>query len=77
MMHQSVQVDLKVRDAIGRMWQCSTVQCDFNPERFDLEYEEKEASHGPRAIHGSIERFFGILIENCAGDCSFGWHLFK
>jgi threonyl-tRNA synthetase len=71
------KIDLKIRDAIGRSWQCSTVQCDFNlPERFELEYVNSEgARERPimvhRAIFGSIERFFGILIENCAGDFPF------
>jgi threonyl-tRNA synthetase len=68
------KIDLKIRDAIGRTWQCSTVQCDFNlPDRFGLEYISAEgAKEQPimvhRAIFGSIERFFGILVENCAGD---------
>jgi threonyl-tRNA synthetase len=68
------KIDLKVRDAIGRLWQCSTIQCDFNlPERFDLEYVASDGSRARpvmvhRAIFGSLERFFGILIENCAGD---------
>lgn len=68
------KIDLKIRDAIGRQWQCSTVQCDFNlPERFDLEYVSAEnTKERPimvhRAIFGSVERFFGILIENCSGD---------
>ncbi|CAM9684837.1 unnamed protein product, partial [Choristocarpus tenellus] len=68
------KIDLKIKDAIGRTWQCSTVQCDFNlPERFDLEYvdsggEKKQPVMLHRAIFGSIERFFGILIENTAGD---------
>ncbi|GMH97222.1 hypothetical protein TrVE_jg6307 [Triparma verrucosa] len=68
------KIDLKIRDAIGRTWQCSTVQCDFNlPERFDLTYKTSEGTtERPimvhRAIFGSIERFFGILVENCAGD---------
>ena len=68
------KIDLKIRDAIGRQWQCSTVQCDFNlPERFDLEYVSSESTRERpimvhRAIFGSIERFFGILIENCSGD---------
>merc|ERR1712046_244598 len=58
----------------GRKWQCSTVQVDFNlPERFKIEYQDQEAkAQRPimihRAIFGSIERFFGILIENYAGD---------
>lgn len=68
------KIDIKIRDAIGRKWQCSTVQCDFNlPERFDLNYITAEnTKERPimvhRAIFGSIERFFGILIENSAGD---------
>lgn len=68
------KIDLKIRDAIGRQWQCSTVQCDFNlPERFGLEYVSAEGTRERpimvhRAIFGSIERFFGILVENCAGD---------
>jgi len=71
------KIDLKIRDAIGRQWQCSTVQCDFNlPERFDLEYVSAEGTKERpimvhRAIFGSIERFFGILIENCSGDFPF------
>jgi len=62
-----------VRDAIGRTWQLSTIQCDFNhPERFDLEYVGADnARHRPimlhRALFGSIERFFAILIEHYAG----------
>jgi threonyl-tRNA synthetase len=68
------KIDLKIRDAIGRQWQCSTVQCDFNlPDRFELEYVSAEGNRERpimvhRAIFGSIERFFGILIENCSGD---------
>eukprot|EP00871_Galdieria_phlegrea_P001712 jgi/Galph1/2541/GphlegSOOS_G1225.1 len=68
------KIDIKVRDAIGRLWQCSTIQCDFNlPERFDLEYVTKEGSRSRpimvhRAIFGSLERFLGILLENCAGN---------
>lgn len=68
------KIDLKIRDAIGRQWQCSTVQCDFNlPERFEMEYVSAEGTRERpimvhRAIFGSIERFFGILIENCSGD---------
>ena len=68
------KIDLKIRDAIGRQWQCSTVQCDFNlPERFELEYVSAEGTRERpimvhRAIFGSLERFFGILIENCSGD---------
>mmetsp|Transcript_27210 Transcript_27210/g.44984 ORF Transcript_27210/g.44984 Transcript_27210/m.44984 type:complete len:694 (+) Transcript_27210:320-2401(+) len=68
------KIDIKIRDAIGRQWQCSTVQCDFNlPERFELEYVSAEGTRERpimvhRAIFGSLERFFGILTENCAGD---------
>lgn len=67
------KIDVKIKDAIGRKWQCSTVQVDFNlPERFGLEYTDKDgARQRPimihRAILGSIERFFGILVENYAG----------
>lgn len=68
------KIDVKIRDAIGRQWQCSTIQCDFNlPERFGLEYATAEGTRERpimvhRAIFGSLERFFGILTENCAGD---------
>ena len=71
------KIDLKIRDAIGRQWQCSTVQCDFNlPERFGLEYMSAEGTKERpimvhRAIFGSLERFFGILTENCSGDFPF------
>jgi threonyl-tRNA synthetase len=67
------KIDLKIKDAIGRKWQCSTVQVDFNlPERFDMEYTDAEGVRRRpimihRALLGSIERFFGILIENYAG----------
>ena len=62
-----------MKDAIGRTWQCSTVQVDFNmPERFELTYRtEDNTEERPwmlhRAIFGSIERFLGILIEHYAG----------
>eukprot|EP00960_Hanusia_phi_P032895 750125-Hanusia_phi.AAC.3 len=109
------KIDLKIRDALGRKWQCSTIQCDFNlPQRFDLEYVApdgtsqrvrqisathlspphpftpalcslnslplRSSSADPppylslqpimihRAIFGSVERFFGILVENYAGE---------
>jgi len=68
------KIDLKIRDALGRKWQCSTIQCDFNlPQRFDLEYVAPDgSSQRPimihRAIFGSVERFFGILVENYAGE---------
>ena len=67
------KIDIKVKDAIGRTWQCSTVQVDFNmPERFELDYRtEDNTEERPwmlhRAIFGSIERFLGILIEHYAG----------
>ncbi|HYG11451.1 MAG TPA: threonine--tRNA ligase [Pyrinomonadaceae bacterium] len=67
------KIDLKVEDAIGRLWQLGTVQWDFNlPERFELEYiAEDNKAHRPvmvhRALFGSIERFFGVLIEHYAG----------
>lgn len=67
------KIDLKVEDAIGRLWQLGTVQWDFNlPERFELEYVgEDNSPHRPvmvhRALFGSIERFFGVLIEHYAG----------
>lgn len=67
------KIDIKVKDAIGRTWQCSTVQIDFNmPERFDLKYRDQDnVEKRPwmlhRAIFGSIERFLGILIEHYAG----------
>ncbi|BAB76422.1 threonine--tRNA ligase [Anabaena sp. FACHB-709] len=68
------KIDIKIQDAIGRLWQCSTIQVDFNlPERFDMEYIATDGSRQRpimihRAIFGSLERFFGILIENYAGD---------
>ncbi len=67
------KIDIKIEDAIGRLWQLGTVQLDFNlPERFDLEYiGEDNRGHRPvmihRALFGSIERFFGVLIEHYAG----------
>jgi threonyl-tRNA synthetase len=67
------KIDIDVRDAIGRSWQLSTIQCDFNhPERFDLEYIGPDNErHRPimlhRALFGSIERFFGVLVEHYAG----------
>ena len=67
------KIDLKVKDAIGREWQTSTIQFDFNlPERFNLTYVGEDGQrHQPymvhRALFGSLERFFGILVENYAG----------
>ncbi len=67
------KIDLKIEDAIGRKWQCSTIQLDFNlPERFDMEYVAEDGErHRPIMIHrallGSLERFFGVLIEHYEG----------
>ena len=67
------KLDIKIRDAIGRSWQCTTVQFDFNlPERFDMTYDGDDgAKHRPymvhRALFGSLERFFGVLIEHYGG----------
>lgn len=67
------KIDIKVKDSLGRQWQCSTIQVDFNnPERFDVTYRGADGGeHRPimihRALMGSLERFFGILIEHYAG----------
>jgi threonyl-tRNA synthetase len=67
------KIDVKIKDAIGRQWQCATIQCDFNlPERFDTHYIGTDGSkHRPVMLHrvvlGSIERFIGVLIEHFAG----------
>jgi threonyl-tRNA synthetase len=67
------KIDVKLVDAIGRLWQLSTVQFDFNlPQRFDLEYVAEDGSRKQplmvhRALYGSVERFFGVLIEHYAG----------
>lgn len=67
------KIDIKVKDSLGRAWQCSTIQVDFNlPERFDITYRGADGrEHRPimihRALMGSLERFFGILIEHYAG----------
>ncbi len=67
------KLDFKIKDAIGRTWQCGTIQLDFNlPERFDINYiGEDGEKHRPvmihRVVYGSIERFIGILIEHFAG----------
>ncbi|MCH9031833.1 MAG: threonine--tRNA ligase [candidate division Zixibacteria bacterium] len=68
------KIDIIIKDALGRRWQCSTIQFDFSlPERFDLSYvdssgELKRPLMIHRALLGSIERFFGVLLENFAGD---------
>ncbi len=67
------KIDVKIKDAIGRSWQCGTIQCDFAlPERFDLQYAGEDGKvhrvimvH--RALLGSLERFFGMLLEQYAG----------
>jgi threonyl-tRNA synthetase len=67
------KIDIKLVDAIGRLWQLSTVQFDFNlPQRFELEYVAEDGSRKQplmvhRALFGSVERFFGVLIEHYAG----------
>ncbi|MDE2802476.1 MAG: threonine--tRNA ligase [Chloroflexota bacterium] len=67
------KIDIKIKDALGRDWQCTTVQFDFNlPERFDLTFQDSESHRARpymvhRAILGSIERFLGVLIEHYAG----------
>ena len=67
------KIDIDVKDAIGRSWQLSTIQCDFNlPERFDLNYVAADGErYRPimlhRALFGSIERFFGVLVEHYGG----------
>ncbi len=68
------KIDIKVKDILNRPWQCSTIQVDFNiPERFDVIYRGSDGKdHRPimihRALMGSLERFFGILIEHYAGS---------
>lgn len=67
------KIDFKIKDAIGRTWQCGTIQLDFNlPERFGLKYQDKDGSMKTpimlhRVVFGSMERFHGILIEHFAG----------
>lgn len=68
------KIDIKLKDAIGRSWQCATIQCDFAlPERFDLKYTDRDGSEKRpvmlhRVILGSLERFMGALIEHYGGD---------
>ena len=67
------KIDIKIKDSLGRSWQCSTIQVDFNlPERFQVEFigEDGQAHQSimiHRALMGSVERFFGVLIEHFAG----------
>ncbi len=68
------KIDIKIKDNLGRSWQCTTIQVDFNlPERFDMEYSAEDGTRQQpimihRALLGSMERFFGILIEQYAGN---------
>ncbi len=68
------KIDIKVKDSLGRQWQCSTIQVDFNnPQRFNMVYRDSHDSERMpimihRALMGSLERFFGILIEHYAGS---------
>ena len=68
------KIDIKLKDAIGRQWQCGTIQCDFAlPERFDLNYVDDSGNQSRpimlhRALMGSLERFIGTLIEHYAGN---------
>jgi len=68
------KIDIKIKDSLGRLWQCTTIQIDFNlPERFNITYIDKSGKKKQpimihRALLGSIERFIGVLLENCAGD---------
>jgi threonyl-tRNA synthetase len=67
------KIDIKIKDALGRAWQCTTIQFDFNlPERFDMTFIGKDGrEHRPYMVHrallGSLERFFGVLIEHYGG----------
>ena len=68
------KIDIKLKDAIGRQWQCATIQCDFAlPERFNLKYTDKDGKEKKpimlhRVILGSVERFIGTLIEHYGGS---------
>ncbi len=68
------KIDIKINDNLGRSWQCTTIQVDFNlPERFDIEYIADDGTRKQpimihRALLGSIERFFGVLLEHYAGN---------
>jgi len=67
------KIDVKIKDTLGRYWQCSTIQCDFNlPERFDMGYIDATGNRSRpvmvhRALLGSMERFFGVLVEHHGG----------
>jgi len=67
------KIDIKIKDVLGRSWQCSTIQVDFNnPDRFEVTYIGEDGTEHPaimihRALMGSLERFFGVLVEHYAG----------
>src|SRR4029079_13489492 len=67
------KIDIKIKDSLGRSWQCATIQVDFNlPARFHLEFVDRDGTRRApimvhRALLGSMERFFGCLIEHYAG----------
>ncbi|MCR9246972.1 MAG: threonine--tRNA ligase [bacterium] len=67
------KIDVKIKDSLGRTWQCSTIQCDFNlPERFDMSYIDPDGNRVRpvmvhRALLGSLERFFGVFVEHHGG----------
>ena len=67
------KIDIKIKDVLGRAWQCTTIQFDFNlPERFDMTYVAEDGKeHRPYVVHrallGSLERFFGVLVEHYGG----------
>ncbi|MEE9543071.1 MAG: threonine--tRNA ligase, partial [Thermodesulfobacteriota bacterium] len=71
------KIDIKIRDVLGRSWQCSTIQVDFNlPERFDVTYRDEDGKDSRpimihRALMGSLERFIGCLVEHYAGAFPF------
>jgi threonyl-tRNA synthetase len=76
-----LKIDIKIQDAIGCLWQCSTIEVDFNlPERFDMEYIAADGSRQRpimihRAIFGSLERFFGIKeTSKIQINVFFNWH---
>jgi len=68
------KIDINIKDSLGRLWQCSTIQVDFNlPERFDMTYIAEDGSKKRtvmihRALFGSLDRFFGVLLEHYAGE---------
>jgi len=68
------KIDIKIKDSLERLWQCTTIQIDFNlPQRFNITYVDKSGKKKQpimihRALLGSIERFIGVLLENCAGN---------